>query len=1020
MDNQSTKTWKNSNVFLISMIGAVLGLTSLTQFSFLVYENGGGAFFIPYIIATVIIGIPFLILEFGAGVKFKSSLSKLLFNIKHEFEYLGWFTIFVVFLILAIYICVMGWDLVYVILSLFKGWGHNPGIFFNNTLLHSGSNLYSLTYLIVPIAIAILSIWILIYFISKKGIKKGVARINLIFVPIIIGLFVAIFLFVLPLNGAKLGMALIISPNWSSILNYHVWIAAFTQVLFVLLVGQGVASSFTSYFDDDYEGKLRLVDNAWIIALVSFIFQILFSLIVFGLLGALLTENSSAINSIQITGFNLIFVIIPMVFNTMGVFGNVVAFLVYFLLFLLGLTSAVAIIEPFVSSIVEKFNFSRSRALRYICIIGIFTSLVFATGMGYYLISVVLEFLMKFAILLAVLLELVVIAWVYGADRLVETINEGTSIKVDTFWIFFIKYISPIILIVLIIFGLYELILYGDSRTLFIDSIIAVIFVLAPLVLTLNLVNNDLFDLDLDLDLHTLGSNKFKSSNENAEFSSDGSFINPYKYKKDKRNGKNVISNVDLSSSAFDSPRESTLDDFNEEGGEEATRGKSVFGKINMFNKAKENYEDSFANLDSDDLGSEELNSKDMSSNNDFNEALIDSDLGGDYEDINSNQHNFEEYLDEFDDFENISESNYYKSKNDEYDTSEYGYSDLDNLSDGEFIEERTSKKPFLSLSKLKSLFSKKSKDSNLVDYDSNSYDYAGHNSSNYGSYDGGYDESKDSDLVDYDSNYDYNNYDSDDSVDYDYKESKDDDYDEFVNQNYYDLNDGYDESNDSHNSKNYGYDSNTQPNNSKFRKSFDFDFDDDLDMNKKESSQYDKSFKDSSNKTKNNQTKIKDKQTKLKNSKNKVKSKPDIDVEEYQDFTNDFFDDGVFGDGGYESLLDDYVEPVNGPKSLSKSKQSSPSLRKGARGYDYESVIDLNDKSEEGEDEIYSDILSDIEEDDYGEGINHKSKPKVKTKVNKSKNRPKTITISADRFDETKVYDFESKGSDSVFNLDD
>ena len=55
MFNQGKSSWNSSAVFLIAMIGAVLSLTSLTQFSYIMYGNGGGAFLIPYIIAIVLI-----------------------------------------------------------------------------------------------------------------------------------------------------------------------------------------------------------------------------------------------------------------------------------------------------------------------------------------------------------------------------------------------------------------------------------------------------------------------------------------------------------------------------------------------------------------------------------------------------------------------------------------------------------------------------------------------------------------------------------------------------------------------------------------------------------------------------------------------------------------------------------------------------------------------------------------------------------------------------------------------------
>ena len=168
MDDNNYAGW-NSITFIIAMVGAIIGLNGIWKFSFSVYENGGGTFLIPYIIAIVVMAVPFLALEFGLGFKFKSSLPKVFYNIKEEFEIIGWFIVFLIFLISVYYACVLGWDLVYVILSLFKGWGSNPSVFFTRTLLHSTSNPYGLTYLVVPVGIALLAIWGFIYLISRRG-----------------------------------------------------------------------------------------------------------------------------------------------------------------------------------------------------------------------------------------------------------------------------------------------------------------------------------------------------------------------------------------------------------------------------------------------------------------------------------------------------------------------------------------------------------------------------------------------------------------------------------------------------------------------------------------------------------------------------------------------------------------------------------------------------------------------------------------------------------------------------------
>ena len=67
--------WDSQWSFLFAMIGAAVGLGNIWRFSYVVYSNGGGTFFIPYLIAIAILGIPFLILEYGIGYSFRDSFS---------------------------------------------------------------------------------------------------------------------------------------------------------------------------------------------------------------------------------------------------------------------------------------------------------------------------------------------------------------------------------------------------------------------------------------------------------------------------------------------------------------------------------------------------------------------------------------------------------------------------------------------------------------------------------------------------------------------------------------------------------------------------------------------------------------------------------------------------------------------------------------------------------------------------------------------------------------------------------
>ena len=88
--------WDSRLSFLFAMIGAAVGLDNIWRFSYVFYTNGGGSFFIPYLIAILLMGIPFLILEYGLGFKSKKSFSRLLHDINPKFEILHgyWYCLF--------------------------------------------------------------------------------------------------------------------------------------------------------------------------------------------------------------------------------------------------------------------------------------------------------------------------------------------------------------------------------------------------------------------------------------------------------------------------------------------------------------------------------------------------------------------------------------------------------------------------------------------------------------------------------------------------------------------------------------------------------------------------------------------------------------------------------------------------------------------------------------------------------------------------------------------------------------
>ena len=474
--------WGSNLSFILAMIGSAVGLGNIWRYPYVLYSNGGGAFYIPYIVAILLMGIPFLILEYGVGYNFKSSFAKAVRKIDSRWEYLGWFLPVAVFMIMIYYSVILGWDGIYIVLSFFKGWGADPNVYFTTTLLQSSTSVSGLFQFIPLIAVVMLVGWVIIWFISHRDLEEGLGKVSKVLVPLLFVIMIIIVGVSLTLPGASIGLAELFNPDWSLLGNFEIWMAALGQIIFSLSLGMSIAFTYASYTKDGAD----LITNTISIALANSLFENFSALGVFSILGYMSLHSGTAVSDLVTQGTGLVFIVYPTVFNVLGQWAYVLGPLFFLTVYLAGLTSILSTIEPLSFSIQNKFGLTRSKTMTILIIVGALVSMIYATDYGSSVLGFVDTFINQIAMLLGVIMECIVFAWIFKAEKLIDFLNSRSkTIKLGRWWIIIVKYALPIFLTIVWIGGMIDVVNNAEPGQLLFTVLSATLLLIATLVFTL-------------------------------------------------------------------------------------------------------------------------------------------------------------------------------------------------------------------------------------------------------------------------------------------------------------------------------------------------------------------------------------------------------------------------------------------------------------------------------------------------------------------------------------------------------
>ena len=389
---------------MVAAIGSAVGLGNIWRFPYIAFENGGGAFLLPYLVALLTAGIPLLLIDYAIGHRYRGSPPLAFRRLGRWFEPVGWWNVMANIIICIYYAVIIGWSASYAYYSLNAAWGADPQAFFFKDFLN----------------------------------MAGPEALGLDFVGKVVGPLIGVWLFTciimvgisLTLPGAAKGLDALFTPDWSKLSDPRVWVAAYGQIFFSLSICFGIMVTYSSYL----KKKTDLGGTGLVVGFANSSFELLAGIGVFAALGFIAQANGQAVSQVASSGIGLAFIAFPTIINQAPM-GALIGVLFFGSLVFAGITSMISIVEVIVAAIQDKLNIGRVNATLLVCIpMGIISTLLFGTTTGLPVLDVLDKFVNTYGIVAAGFVYVLAIIALRKLPELRNHLNALSSVRVGAIW----------------------------------------------------------------------------------------------------------------------------------------------------------------------------------------------------------------------------------------------------------------------------------------------------------------------------------------------------------------------------------------------------------------------------------------------------------------------------------------------------------------------------------------------------------------------------------------------------------
>lgn len=437
------ESWSGRRVFIMAAIGSAVGLGNIWRFPYIAYENGGGAFVIPYLVALLTAGIPLLFLDYAVGHKFRGSPPVAYRRLHRRAEALGWWQVAICFVIAVYYAVIIAWAIRYALFSITTAWGDDPETFFMNDFLQVSDSFAPGLDFVPGVLVPLLLVWAFTILVLAYGVQKGISRSSVIFLPLLLIMFLVLVVQALFLPGAGSGLDALFTPNWAALLDPGVWIAAYGQIFFSLSVAFGIMITYSSYL----KKKTDLTGSGFVVAFSNSGFEILAGIGVFSALGFMAQASGVQVSEVVASGIGLAFIAFPTIISQAPA-GALLGVLFFGSLVFAGFTSLVSITEVIIASVQDRTRWSRAVATLAVGLpMAVISCVLFSTTTGLNLLDVTDAFVNNFGIVAVAFVAVLMLSYAFRAlPGLGDHVNRTSSFQLKLGWRIMVSIVAPIVL----------------------------------------------------------------------------------------------------------------------------------------------------------------------------------------------------------------------------------------------------------------------------------------------------------------------------------------------------------------------------------------------------------------------------------------------------------------------------------------------------------------------------------------------------------------------------------------------